>query len=451
MKDNSLDLTLAISRRYLIRIDEEADFGSGNTSYPSRIVGEALIEVSEAFRNEFSVRLVRLGLVSPGFTINPEVSTGRISIGALRGAGEIRASANYLQVTLEFDARVVYEEISRRQGFDEINEHLYATPQEIHTGKLEGWLTRVGGTNEEPQIVLTGGSLQLQLKYEDKRGLVLIKSVQAPIADRQLDVLPDMPGMPKYLDEDIPSLSDYEEEDAGGVAFRFTAGAPGVAEGAEDVDVAETEPVVADAGCPQSLLKRRRTLRVQPVKLSIGGVVTGATAAAQFEGARLIWRKACIDLDVLADLPPIPLPAAMTASDYEGIVSLFTSADVHAICVFFSSDQLLAKGGGVTTDGGTGLAKVVITDSVVNQAGEPLNPNLLAHELGHVLHGLHPDDAPMNAWWNPIGSDGRTIMSPTGDPAVRNRSKNTLHNCLNADNDALITGTVDGCIVPDPS
>lgn len=447
MNNEERNFTLAIDQRYLIRIDEQADFGSANKTIPGQIVGEALIEVSAMSLDGLSVRLVRLGLVSPGFLVNEEVSTGRISIGALHGGGEVRVGEHGISLDLGFEAQVVYQEISRQQGYDAINDHVYATPHEIHAGRLTGDLVREGGDDNAPQLVLLGGSLQLQ--YQE-RGLGLIKRVDASISGQLLDRLPGVPDLPADQRGTTRSVDDADEGEGADPSFHFNAVGPGAVQSAEVEAAAEGEPAAAASGCPSDLFVRRRTLRVHPVVLSSGGAVTGTTTAAQINAARGVWGKACIDLDVLAH-ESVSLPAVMPASDFEGIADLFTSPDLHAVCVFFTSDQLLGQGGGVTIDGGTGLAKVVITDSVVDNNGDPLNPNLLAHELGHVLHGLHPDDPPLTGWWNALAADGRTIMSPTGDPAVRNRSKNTFFNCAHAENTAIITASVDGCMRPDPS
>src|SRR6185369_14133498 len=77
----------------------------------------------------------------------------------------------------------------------------------------------------------------------------------------------------------------------------------------------------------------------------------------------------------------------------------------------FLVDSELPNGGGTTFNTGSSLAKVVITERSTG------NPNLLAHEIGHVLGGLHPNSPPDPPNWI---ADEDTVLEPSGSPGQPN-------------------------------
>jgi hypothetical protein len=96
----------------------------------------------------------------------------------------------------------------------------------------------------------------------------------------------------------------------------------------------------------------------------------------------------------------------------------------------------------------------VVSDitSGLNALNRPVvNPNLLAHELGHVLGGVHPSENPGADLWRPL--DEENILSPSGAAWLPIDKRNPLHNCVSAYNvaaepDTAINAT---CVItPDP-
>jgi len=122
-----------------------------------------------------------------------------------------------------------------------------------------------------------------------------------------------------------------------------------------------------------------------------------------------------------------------SSPDTEGVVLSpeLPAGKAGVIDVIFVDNPLVDVGGGNTFGGGSDQAMVVLTDS-------DQNPNLLAHELGHVLNMVHPQT-------NKAGfftADPRTVLE-TGNP---NPPRNTVHNCLNAENTGLKTNKTPHCI-----
>lgn len=192
-------------------------------------------------------------------------------------------------------------------------------------------------------------------------------------------------------------------------------------------------------------LALERSLRIQPVFVRSGPSDTAPTGWAfdtLMENARVMWRKCCINLDVL---PPIFIDDAAfknisTQQDIDNLRGQIND-DPDAIEIFVASSlgSLEASwGGGVTFDSGTANAQIVTCDSQleVHQGTTEqgaINYNHYAHELGHVLSLLHPGLAtspPM------AEATDNTVMEPSGFYADNPHAQSKL-NCDNADNPIL--------------
>lgn len=428
MDDRDRELRLLPGQTYLIRIDANATF-EPDAEEPGTVIGEARLLVTDQGETHYALALTSLGLVSAGVRVTKAdaeetqiVNTGRISVGSQNGRGSVVRDSNGWQLEVEFETSVVYQQITVELGYEKIADHVYETPSEMFTGSLNGRLSTLE-SNEELALV----DANLRLDYSGG-GLGLMQRIDVSLPEAQLESLPD-----RYLSE------------------------PGGEEPINGNDDNERFAFVAHnlAGCPQELIRRRRRLRVQKVFVTEKHAATSVSKTAtdtMFEAAAEIWGKACIDLEVLEPPHHLEVDAETYVSDdIEMIFGEYHknhSPDDQAICVFLTDRQLTEDGGGVMTDGGTGIAKVLLTSRVVNGTNAPPNPNLLAHEMGHVLHGLHPEDMERNNWWIPI--DSNTVMAQSGNIMLANLALNTLFNCQQAKNDALITGTVDGCMTPDP-
>lgn len=189
-------------------------------------------------------------------------------------------------------------------------------------------------------------------------------------------------------------------------------------------------PAEAEAGAPTF----RRLLRVRPVGLRAGRsdpLPTGLHPETQFGEAKRIWGKCCIDLEVLATEVRDVEPSIKTSEDPEAVVNVFTDPDENTIEVFFVDNPLESFGGGAVCSCGWNTAKVVLTEH------HGCNPHLLAHELGHVYAGIHPNASSLSTFfWE---GEINTILEPALQDCQVNPDRNTLQNCLSARNPALIS------------
>jgi hypothetical protein len=99
----------------------------------------------------------------------------------------------------------------------------------------------------------------------------------------------------------------------------------------------------------------------------------------------------------------------------------------------FLVDSDLAEGGGHTNCGGTGNDKVIITDRALGT-----NPFLLAHEIGHVLSGVHPEEPTVNEQWK---GEADTILQPSGSIGKANPAKRPAEYCCKRYNVKLAVST----------
>jgi hypothetical protein len=188
-----------------------------------------------------------------------------------------------------------------------------------------------------------------------------------------------------------------------------------------------------------------RQLTIQPVFVRSGpadAAPTGWSFDTLMENARVMWRKCCIDLDVL---PPIYVDGAAfkSISTQQQVNSLRSQVadDPDAIEIFVTSSlgSLESQwGGGATFGSGTAAAQIVTCDDQLEvyqgtTSRGAVNYNHYAHELGHALSLVHPGDpvtAPM------ADATPNTVMEPSGFYADNPHSQSHL-NCDNAANPVL--------------
>ena len=202
-----------------------------------------------------------------------------------------------------------------------------------------------------------------------------------------------------------------------------------------------------NASCKSGWICKRRTLHIQPVVFTKRGAITGRDLVRQLESARTVWNKACFTLVQDAKHSITNQAKLFDSDNVTDIMSCYTAPN-GVIPVFFVASNVAGWGGGATTDRGTRFAKVVVSDNVTRmEDGERRdNPNLLAHEMGHVLGGRDPNES--SGGWE---AHLHTVMHPGGAPWRPIPAVNTLGHCLGAYNSAeVLDETKDDCLTPDP-
>lgn len=183
---------------------------------------------------------------------------------------------------------------------------------------------------------------------------------------------------------------------------------------------------------PAAQVEHQRRLKIRPVRLldkcdDPAPTGAGVNAKAQFESAKHIWGKCCIKLEVLEPVERIDA-ALKTSGMPELVADSFKDPDENTVEVFFVDHPLDSFGGGATCSCGWNTAKIVLTEHSES------NPNLLAHELGHVFAGLHPNQNSSTFFWK---GDVKTVLQATLYSGQKNPDRNTLSNCGHAHNPAL--------------
>lgn len=430
---------LLMHRTYLLRVDQQATFFNNDAPFAEqRLTGEAALQIVERGEDVFVFSLKRLGFVANSVTLNG-LDTGRISIDGQGGDGKLQRDASGWRLELAVSAQVIYEEITRQMGYERVGEDTFATPSEVFAGILSGQVLHHDGDSDQP-LLLEGADLTFDYL---EGGLGLIHRITLPLSVR-LDLLPDLDAAP-----DVPALQ--------------LPPPPGIAPALPPAPATPTPgPLIGDAaaGCAATREKHLRRLSLQMVFLSGDDAAppnSVANAAVVFESAYAIWGQACIELLRAADkivsdagLPAVGATGALAEAYAAAVAALFTPDDQLAIPVFVVPDRLDPIGGGVTFDGGTALAKVVISRGA--ELGSPptlRNPQLLAHELGHVFLGLHLTDNARAKWWFP--PDNNTVLTPSGSVNLRNPARNPDTNCRQAYDSGiavLVTGNVPCCLDP---
>ena len=327
------------------------------------------------------VSLFRLGLTSPGAEVGEQgASIGHFGLHGISGVGGLeQLELGAWRLHLDFVGVQAYEELTRRIGRTPVPPDRFMAPMEDLCGTLDGIL-RESGDGAERETVFSGS-----FRFDSAPGgqLGWVRGFHTTLANAPVWTL-----------------------------FR--------AESAKQVE-------------------RRRRLKLRPVRLldrCDDPAPTGGNAREQLEAAQCIWGKCCIDLEVLDPIYRVE-PDLKNSNDPELVMDSYGDPDENTVEIFFVDNPLSSYGGGGTGSCGWNTASVVLTDHSEH------NPNLLAHELGHVLAGTHPEDSSPSAFfWE---GEAGTVLEATLYDHDANPDRNTLSNCCYAHNPALMTPSREPC------
>ena len=321
------------------------------------------------------VSVFRLGLTSPGAAIGEEgASIGHFGLHGISGVGTLeQLDQGAWGLNLEFTGVQAYDALTRSVGRTYVPPDRFMAPMESVTGTLVGILRETGSGAE--RVIVFSGTLSVNSLPGGQLGWV--RSLQTTLNDNP--VWPMLPADGKPLPE------------------------------------------------------RRRRLKIRPISLldrPDDPAPTGQNAPSQFDAARYIWGKCCIDLEILDPVYRVDSDIK-TSGEPEVVMDSYSDSNPNTIEVFFVDNRLPSYGGGATGSCGWNTASVVLTEHSDH------NPNLLAHELGHVFAGVHPQpSSPSTFFWE---GEVNTVLQATLRPNEPNLDRNTLSNCLHAHNPALTT------------
>ena len=315
--------------------------------------------------------------------------TGRISISGTSGVGELLPlPGGKWSLDIDFRADVLYDAIEGVLGLEETDPGLFEPPTERFRGRLRASLAEEDDQIDPRRPGFRVLSSDLEFTYVEG-GLGWISTIRLPSST-------------------IPPLAALSRA-----------------------------PV---QGCPMGRKSERRVLMLRPFAFRDGPADTlhsGTSWGGQLNAAQAIWGSCCLQLDS-ESLRFIDDANLKNSSDPERIrQALPTGSDLAGIEVFLVNG-IPSDGGGSTSSPGHLQAKVVMTN---RNSG---NPNLLAHELGHVLGGRHSGASTISHLWT---GDPGTVLDPSNSPNSPNPSRNTLNNCRRARNPALVP-TGSACCIP---
>jgi hypothetical protein len=331
---------------------------------------------------EGRIELTRFGAVAPSFR-TPMGPTGRISIGLESADLAIRRESGGSRISGELTCLLAYEALDRELGFLEEREDVSISRRE----RLRGTLDLLFGIDPEPtKSRVVEGFLRLDLvrDLQDEEGLGWIQRIVVP------------------LESEVAQRLDL---------------------GLSELDCAETH------------VTEKKFLKVQPFGFKDRKDDPDPTAGKDLEkklkAAEKVWGECCIKFAFRR--PIYILDRDLKTSKNLGMIRKSAHQGGHSLPgvveVFFVDNRLKGHGGGRTFGAGTGNAQIVMSDFDVK------NVTLLAHELGHVLNGFHPNSSTIGPlqWGGTLG----TVLEATGTLKKASPAASSLHNCRRANNDAL--------------
>jgi hypothetical protein len=376
---------LSAGRSLRLKLGDASTDGSGQQA----LRGDLVVQPADTGAQRIVFDLSWLGMVSRSIWTR-HGPTGKISIRGVAGQGECSLARNgnwTLNVELEVD--VLYDAIEQRLGYVEVEPGLYESASETFVGVLRATLTEV-----EAAEGLTGSDLR-----------VLVSDLDLSYAGGGLGWIPRL-RLPPSASPPLAAVS--------------------------------RAPV---PGCSPERRSGRKVLKLRPIAFRDGSndpTHSGTSWNQQLAAAKGIWGSCCMDLEADA-LRLIDNPRLRRSSDSDRIRRAFSSEVALDGIEVFLVDAGFSGGGGSTFSPGHAQATVVMTN---RNAG---NPNLLAHELGHVLSGLHPGETPTSVSWV---ADAGTVLEPSNSASLPNPGQNSLRNCRQARNPALVLNGKACCISP---
>lgn len=359
-----------------------------------------------------------LGLVGGNVPFGDRGNSGHysaLSLGGNLSLERMSAADGGEEWSLRADMQIdlVYRLIEEELGFELIDRDLFVSETEQFSGNLTGMAQTRQAEGSPAYFEILEGDLVLEYA---ERGLGEIRAIVLPLAKESFTRLYGR------VDGSLPDPSLFDNVQD---PLSFTARA-----------ALHASPMAASS----STSVQRRVLKVRPVGLRAGPMDkhTGETdyVSRLFEAARRIWRKACIEIDVL-DWHVIDNVGLTQTDDYQQIAMSYVDPDPFVVEVFFVDriqQLMLSFTGGATFQGNHALARIVIVgeDPSTIFTDLPSNDNLLAHELGHVFSGCHPGFT-KSGWWT---ADAGTILND-GLASWPQPERNTIHNCQSATNPGL--------------
>ena len=373
----------------LVKLEGNLQVNSEKEDERNLIGGEMKLQIVEKHDKSICIKVTKLGWYGLGLQVNDK-NTGKISGMAHFGKSVIKQDKEGYYFTIQTTSDVVYKSIEDELGVTWIHEHMSTVPSETFDTVISGRFDISSDSNGKYQL----RDLSIAMRY-----------VEGGI--NQVDA------MDLYIKK--PST------------FLLTGSTYG--------DLSNL------GNCHPDLEVNERTLTIQPVGFRTSTsdpAPTGQSIAVQMASASTIWGKCCINFNVL----PIHLitnATLKTSSNIANIRASYTSPNANAIEVFVVDNVLSAQGGGVANACNSLLGNVVMSDT---NAG---NPQLLAHELGHILGLGHPTQVFAGC----TQPDPTTVMAPSGSPNVPNSTNNTHWNCINVANPGLSTSTNVCCLSHD--
>lgn len=336
---------------------------NGEYRYESDFSGRIGFRITERVSDEEARVAVDELVFAGAAAFVGEEALGRYCFDDVGGEGVLAADGSGLVLKLDLATNLQYIRLLLDRDVNLTGQDFYPGELEDFRGQLDCYLTHDG----ERYSVIDG---QVALEYVEG-GFGWISRVEAPLAGSSMVARPPLP----QANQTLFALR----------AAQFPA-------------------------------RQTTTLYLTPIRfVDENGIDTATNADTLLAWAQQIWGQCCIQVvateSVSIDRPdltidnPADVDAFLTAvrNSYE-YWKAQNRPNPYAIPVYFVNSSLTEVGGGHTL--GWTTSSVVVTNNFAN------NPHVLAHELGHVLHGFHFDESSSlnGAWTGELG----TIMEATG-------------------------------------